>query len=558
MQACMPAHWPMRTGPSVRRRTLRRARGLTRAYAHSREFNVRRRTERAGAPAYTCVMPHRSRLCVLLLLLLMLLPCAVIAEENPKLDTRAQQAAPTAFADDKPRPLLHWGVGEGRSYLVPVLDIVLFDVSLNLLNRQFSSSPDYDADFDSLERNLKGSWVYDSDPFDINQFGHPYQGSMYHGFARSAGLGYWESAAYTILGSAAWELAGETTAPSINDQITTGFGGSFLGEPLFRMASLLLESGSGGPPGLWRELGAAAISPATGFNRLLFGERFDGVFRSNNPAVYTRLALGVNVNSTVSSNIRVRRGEDAEPTPQSFDNGEAIADFTVGYGLPGKPGYTYKRPFDYFHFQFTAASSNVFENIMSRGLLYGSAYAIGDNYRGVWGLYGTYDYIAPQIFRVSTTAAALGSTAQWWLSPTVALQGSALAGVGYGSAGTIRGEGERDYHNGITPQGLLALRLIFSDRASFDLTAREYYVTDIASDETGGSENIIRADATLTVRLYNLHGVALKYVTSRRDASYSGLPDSLQRVGTISIGYAYLGQTRSGAVDWRPPSAGGP
>lgn len=501
---------------------------------------------------------RRCTLINAVLALVLMTPGAGVAAENPKLDSKAQQIAPTAFADEKPQPVLNWGVGAGKDYLIPAADIFLFDFLLNQVNRQFSGSSDYDSDFSSLKENLTGSWVYDSDPFDINQFGHPYQGSMYHGFARSAGLGYWEASAYTILGSAAWEVAGETTPPSINDQFTTGFGGSFLGEPLFRMASLLLESGKGSRPGFWSELGAAAMSPSTGFNRLVFGERFDGVFRSNNPAVYTLLAPGVNIRSTVSSNVNVNQSAEEPPTPQSYDTGEAVADFTIGYGLPGKPGYRYTRPFDYFHFQFTAASSNVLENVMTRGLLYGTAYSLGDNYRGVWGLYGTYDYIAPQIFRISTTAAALGTTAQWWLSPTVALQGSALAGVGYGSAGTIRGVGDRDYHNGVTPQGLLALRLIFSDRASLDLTARDYYVTDIASDEKGGSENIVRADAALTVRLYNLHGIALKYVTSRRDARYDGLPGTRQEVGTISIGYAYLGQTRSGAVDWRPKSAGGP
>ena len=36
----------------------------------------------------------------------------------------------------------------------------------------------------------------------VNQLGHPYQGSMYHGFARSAGFNYWESAGYTFAGSA--------------------------------------------------------------------------------------------------------------------------------------------------------------------------------------------------------------------------------------------------------------------------------------------------------------------------------------------------------------------
>jgi hypothetical protein len=493
------------------------------------------------------------------LVLALMIPGAGFAAEDPKLDTKAQQIAPTAFADEKPKPIWGWGIGDGKSYLVPAADIVLFDVLLNQFDRHFLDSDDFDSDFSSFKQNLKGSWVYDSDPFDINQFGHPYQGSVYHGFARSAGLGYWEASAYTILGSAAWELAGETTSPSINDQFTTGFGGSFLGEPLFRMASLLLESGDGGRPGFWRELGAAAISPSTGFNRLVFGDRFDGVFRSNNPAAYTRVDLGMTVASSVSSNVNLNTDPLGQSVPQSYDTGEVIGDFTIGYGLPGKPGYTYTRPFDYFHFEFTAASSNVFENIMSRGLLYGTDYALGDNYRGVWGLYGTYDYIAPQIFRISTTSAALGTTGQWWLSHTVALQGSVLAGVGYGSSGTIRGVGERDYHNGVSPQGLLALRLIFSDRVSLDLTARDYFVTDIASDESGGQENIFRADAALTVRIYNLHGIALKYVASRRDAQYAdGLPDTQQKVGAFSIAYAYLGQTRSGAVDWRPKNAGGP
>lgn len=503
---------------------------------------------------------RRLPLIKIVLALALLTPVPGITEEDPKLDSKAQQKAPTAFAADKPKPVPGWGIGDGKSYLIPAGGIVLFDVLLNLLNRQFSGSSDYDADFSSFKKNLKGSWVYDNDPFDINQFGHPYQGSMYHGFARSAGLGYWTAAGYTLLGSAAWELAGETTAPAINDQIMTGFGGGFLGEPLFRMASLLLESGDSGGPGFWRELGAAAMSPATGFNRLVFGDRFDGVFRSNNPAAYTRIAVGTTVNSAVSSNVNVNVNADpgAQSIPQSYETGEAIGDFTIGYGLPGKPGYTYTRPFDYFHFQFTAASSNVLENVMTRGLLYGSDYSLGDHYRGVWGLYGTYDYIAPQIFRISTTGAALGTTAQAWFSRTVALQGSLLAGVGYGSAGTIRGAGERDYHSGITPQGLLALRLIFSDHVSLDLTARDYYVTDIASDQKGGSENIIRADAALTVRLYNLHGLKLKYVASRRNAEYANLPDTRQQVAAISIGYAYLGQTRSGAVDWRPKSAGGP
>src|SRR6185437_2290994 len=100
---------------------------------------------------------------------------------------------------------------------------------------------------------------------------------------------------HTFGGSLLWEEAGENTAPSFNDQVASGIGGNFLGEPLFRIASLLLESGSGSTPGFWRELGAAVISPGTGFNRLVYGKRFAPVFRSYDPAVFTRVDLAGSV-----------------------------------------------------------------------------------------------------------------------------------------------------------------------------------------------------------------------------------------------------------------------
>lgn len=466
-------------------------------------------------------------------------------------DPAGAKEAPTAFNQEAPEPVLAWGKGEGRSYWVPALDIVAFDVLLNRFNHAFIDPDDYGISATSIRNNLRGKWVYDSDPFAVNQFLHPYQGNMYHGFARSAGLGYWESLGYTMLGSAFWEVAGETTPPSINDQITTGFAGSFFGESMFRMASLLLESGEG-QPGFWRELGAAVISPSTGFNRYAYGRRFDGVFRSGDPAVYTRLQLGLNLNAHVRSNVNLNPVLGEASIPQEFQRGEATLGFTMDYGLPGKRGYQYRRPFDYFHFEFNAVTSNVLESVMSYGLLYGTDYAAGENMRGIWGLYGSYDYIAPQIFRVSTTALALGTNTQWWLGPGLALQGTALGGVGYGSAGIIDGRGERDYHNGLTPQALLSLRLIAGDRAALELTGRDYYVSDVASDEKGGTENIARVDLGLTWRVHNLHGITLKYAFSHRAADYRQLDDTRQSVSSVSLGYTYLGHRWFGAVDWRP------
>ncbi|WP_162084693.1 hypothetical protein [Sulfuriferula nivalis] len=305
--------------------------------------------------------------------------------------------------------------------------------------------------------------------------------------------------------------------------------------------NLLLEGG-GKHPSAWREVGAAAISPSLGFTRLAYGDRYRSVFDSHNPATYTYMRIGWNkvdnlFDSAVSQNVK---------------RNAATMDFHMSYGLPGKDGYTYTRPFDYFDFEFSATSANVFENIMSRGLLVGKDYAAGENYRGVWGLYGSYDYISPQVFRVSSTAVSLGTTGQLWLSKNVALQGTALAGVGYGAAGTIHGSGERDYHYGATPQALLALRMLFGQSANLDLTARSYYVSDVASTENRGTERILRGDAAFTVRVHGPHSVTIKYNASRRDASYPDLATTHQSVNTLSLLYTYsFGDTRFGAVDWR-------
>jgi len=448
----------------------------------------------------------------------------------------AAPAAPAAPVTGAARPDIAAQIDANKSYAIPAAEIFGFDFLLNRYNRP--SSDDYNVTAASIRRNLRSSWVVDNDPFAVNQLGHPYQGSMYHGFARSAGLTYWESLGYTFAGSLAWEIAGEKTPPSKNDQINTGIGGSFLGEALFRMSNLALQHDQ--VPRIWRELAAAVISPSTGFNRLAFGDRFTAVYPSNDPAYYSRLQLGFSgtaQNNAGTSTTRLRRSE-------------ALADFSMEYGLPGKPDYTYTRPFDYFAFQATASSANGFESLSTRGLLAGKEYQNGARVRGVFGLYGTYDYFAPQIFRVSSTGLALGSTAQAWLSNSVALQGTALLGAGYTAVGATRAvAGERDYSYGTSPQALLALRLIFGNQAAFDVTARDYYVP--RAENARGRANVARLEAGITWRVSGRHGVTLRYLGTRRDASFPDLGNRTQIRGTIGLFYTFLGHERFGAVDWR-------
>jgi len=460
---------------------------------------------------------------------------------------QAQTTTTSVSLPPPPEGQVHdWQTGADKSYVIPAYEVPGFLLGLNLVDRVTIPHDVYDSTLSSTWTHVhEQHWVFDTDPFNVNQFAHPYQGSMMFGFARSTGVSFWQALIYSNVGSFIWKMAGETDLPSINDQITTGTAGALLGESLFRMANLLLEHG-GEHPGFWTELGAAIISPPTGFNRLVFGNRFKTVFPSYDPALFSRFRLGASFDANVT-----KQGISHPSIKQ-----EAIADFSLAYGLPGKPGYEYNRPFDYFNFEFAGQTSahahNYIQDVMIRGLLYGKSFAIGDNYRGISGLYGSYDYISPNIFRVSSTAVSYGTTAQWWLSRWVALQGTALGGVGFGAAGTTpTTEGQRNYHFGATPQALLALRTIFGKRVMLDMTLRDYYVSGQGSDDRNGSEEIFRGDMGVTFRVFAHHAVGIEYLESNRSAHYGRSPVQNQSEGTFSIVYTFLGSTGFGPVEWR-------
>ena len=430
------------------------------------------------------------------------------------------------------------------SFALPALEVVTFDLLLSNFNRATSRSHDYDVSWHSIEHNLRGPWVVDNDPFAVNQFGHPYQGSLYHSIGRSLGLNYWQASALTFAGSAWWEITGEKTPPSKNDQVASGIAGSFFGEPLFRMAHLVGDHST--VPAAWRPWLASAISPPVGFNRLAFGSRYGAVFEDHDPAYYSRLHVG---GSRVTN--------DNFATANGVKTYAAQVDYAMDYGLPGKPGYSYNRPFDYFNFETALSSSNAVENLTSNGMLLGDHYALGDRVRGIAGIYGGYEYLAPQVFHVSSTSVSIGTTLQWWASERVAVQGGLSGGIGYAAASTILHRvgdpvSDRDYHYGMAPRAAMNLRVIGGDRVSLDVAGRMVSLGRIARRQAG-RDDISRLETALTWRISGPHAVGLSYVWSHRSAAFPSSVDQRQTLGQFGIYYTLLGRQDFGAVEWRHP-----
>ena len=422
--------------------------------------------------------------------------------------------------------------GGHKSYILPAIEIVGMDAGVNRVGSLILDPATFRVTSDSIRSNLRGPWVVDDDPFQINQFGHPYQGAMYHGIARSNGLSYWPSVIYTFAGSALWEIAGETTPPSANDQIASGIAGSFLGEPLFRISRLLLDRADNGP-GAWRTLASVLASPPTGINHLLVGS----------PA-------GSPTSDAVPfSDIRVQFGATAVPSTRSRTGYSLALDqprlaLSMDYGYPGAASYRHQRPFDYFRIE-SSVSDEGLEHLSTRGLIAGADYGAG-RLDGIWGLYGTYDYFSPDDFRFSSTAASFGTTLQAPIAGPLVLQSSGLVGGGYVATHT---EGQPDdFHYGVAPQALVNLRLIAGRRAAVDLTAREYFVSGFGGFGTGQRDLIFVGDAWLAFRVYRRHGLALTYQRAGRNSDYLELPDQTRARSTIGVFYTFLGSGGFGAV----------
>lgn len=443
-----------------------------------------------------------------------------------------------------------------RSYLIPAVELTGFLALLNAYDRvAYANEVEdgtkvFNSTFTTTWGHLREQrWVHDQDPFNVNQIGHPYQGATMYGWPRSNGQGFWTSLVYSNVGSFAWEMAGETSSPSINDLITTGQAGSLLGETLYRMADLVLKDNGGEVARRFHEYLAMVLAPSTALNRHMFGGRLRTGLPDSAPATAWQVGAGATADA---------HAHDPLLTATQLRRNATLT-FSMSYGLPGKQGYDYTRPLDYFDVQASGltAGSNPIETVTLRGLLIGRKTHGTGTSRGIWGLYGSYDYISPFLFRVSSTALSLGTTRQYWLASGLALQGSVLGGVGYGAAGTVpaapttpTAEVVRDYHFGVTPQSLVALRFIADDRATFDIAGRGYYVSGLGSDDTHGSEAIFRGNAGINVRVIGGHTLGAQFVQSIRSAKYGKLPDRRLSEGTITIAYSFLGSNHFNAVRW--------
>lgn len=139
-----------------------------------------------------------------------------------------------------------------------------------------------------------GSWEFDNDPFQTNQFGHPYHGSYYFSSFRTNGYTFWQSVPAAFVGSYVWETAAENQKPAPNDFINTSFGGVILGEMTYRLSNKIVNNQTRGFKRQASEVVALLVNPTNGLNRIVDG-RWGRVMRNSNERDSSKIALSLYV-----------------------------------------------------------------------------------------------------------------------------------------------------------------------------------------------------------------------------------------------------------------------
>lgn len=239
----------------------------------------------------------------------------------------------------------------------------------NLIQTGFNyyilDAPYAEISLDTVVDNLSSPWVWDSDTFLVNHFGHPYQGSVYFSASRSNHLNFYESTLVTALGSVTWEYFMENERQSINDLIVTTTGGAALGEILFRLSEAIwYENDSWSSKVL-----SIMTSPMAAINRSLFKEK-----------VSTLKKTPIHGEVKISADLLTAYAEYGSISVDSSEYIPGIDDLNMGihtsleleYGNPYKGNF--EKPFEYFNFDFSLGMINdgFMMQLFTEGLLKGA------------------------------------------------------------------------------------------------------------------------------------------------------------------------------------------
>ncbi|MEJ2483399.1 MAG: DUF3943 domain-containing protein [Gemmatimonadota bacterium] len=256
---------------------------------------------------------------------------------SPETASAASASLESPGARDDQEELGPWG--ERRSLAAAVGEVTFINILVWSYNEYIRGADFTQVNPRSWWNNIEGGFTYDDNNFNTHMFAHPFHGSLYYNAGRSNGFNYWESLGFSLFGSLMWECCGETHPPAWNDWIATGVGGAAVGEMLYRVSGTVLDNTATGSERTWREIGAFALSPVRGFNRLVSGRSGRVIENPIDPEdrlpgiLSNRLSAGVRI---------IGEGESLS------DSSDTHGLFQVEFKFGDRFGTQRRKPFDVF------------------------------------------------------------------------------------------------------------------------------------------------------------------------------------------------------------------
>ena len=390
-------------------------------------------------------------------------------------------------------------------------------------NRYIMQEPWARISLNSVKRNYEHGWVLDDNNFNVNQFGHPLQGSLVYTAARAQGLSLWQSSLYPILSSYMWEMAMETEYPSVNDMLTTPLSGITYGEISHRLSLLIL----GDNPGWGKELAALIVNPSLGLNRLLRGRK-GGFYK---PIRAGKYAAGFSYGSG-----GYLIDEQKWMTSRQFLRAH------IFYGDPFKSVQSAK-PFDYFSFIMIL-------NIGLEGYV-GEIYTSGNlksllvnrrpDYSYMIGIFKDYDFMNQDQFKVSSSSIGPGIVQNYTFDSGVRIDNEILiSGIIIGSAGNVAQTGvERDYFYGPGISGKILLMLTKQNWGRIYLRLKRYFIMNIEDFRTSRYENVNLIKTGVQIPLWRQIAFGAEFTLATRKSVEGNPPFNSQKRGIVQFHLIY-------------------
>ncbi len=388
----------------------------------------------------------------------------------------------------------------------------------------------------TIAHNFERGWSTDADEFPTNMLGHPIQGSIYYNFARSSGYNFWVSLGVASIGSWQWEFFMENEPPAWNDQVMTAYGGSLIGEVLYRLSSLIIDESTVGAERVWREIGAGIFNPGRLFNRLIFG-RTSRVTNANlykKERFFGEVAFGGN---------NVAEGTSFEE--KGNKNPMLTLDFT--YGRLFKSSKI--EPFDFFRLKAALNFKNqpLFGQLSLYNIFAGNVVKYKNQSNFLYGVFGYFDYLENNVYQVGATGVGLGIGYRTKHKSNVQFIGTLNAGAiimggansDYAADNNVEFlDSARTYNMG--PGALLKAEAFL--RFSFGSLYLGYDFWWIHTwDGAAGDEFIGMLAPKFRVRVYKNWFVGIEYLLYHRLGKYDNLENRNYRNNEqrLFVGYAF-------------------